>query len=186
MPLENTPLISAFNQYFSGGFSGLMMKEIREFRSLAYTAGANVITPLYPTWDSNFYGRIGTQGDKTAEAVEVATNLLKEMPKYPERMGDLRDYLLNSSFMATPSDRNMAMVVDFWKEKGYKEDPLRGNIPTYQKMQFADVVKFYEEHLKGKPYVIGIVGPTKKMDLDALKKFGKVVRLRSSKLFSTK
>ena len=28
----------AFNQYFSGGFSGLVMNEIREKRSMAYTA----------------------------------------------------------------------------------------------------------------------------------------------------
>lgn len=30
----------AFNQYFSGGFNGLVMTEIREKRSMAYSAGA--------------------------------------------------------------------------------------------------------------------------------------------------
>ena len=38
----------AFNQYFSGGFNGLVMTEIREKRSMAYSAGAYIGTPALP------------------------------------------------------------------------------------------------------------------------------------------
>jgi predicted Zn-dependent peptidase len=33
------PYKDAFNEYFSGGFTGLVLQEIREYRSLAYSAG---------------------------------------------------------------------------------------------------------------------------------------------------
>ncbi|PID88515.1 MAG: hypothetical protein CSB03_00970 [Bacteroidia bacterium] len=151
IPLEKTPLVAAFNQYFSGGFTGLMLKEIREFRSLAYTAGAYISTPSYPKWNSNFYGNIGTQGDKTIEAIEVATNLIKDMPEYPDRINNVKDYLVNSSFMAKPSDRRIALTIESWKQKGYTEDPTQKNLPLYEKMQFEDMINFYKEHLKGKP-----------------------------------
>ncbi len=183
VPLRQKPLVSAFNQYFSGGFTGLMMKEIREFRSLAYTAGAGIASPLYPTWNSNFIGSIGTQADKTAEAVEVAVGLLNNMPEYPERIENVKRYLINSSFLARPSDRKLAYVVDLLKEQGYRIDPTQQNLPLYKAMRFKDVVAFYKRHLQGKPYVIGIVGPLKKIDTDALKKYGKIVKLNSSKLF---
>lgn len=186
IPLEKTPLVYAFNQYFSGGFTGLMMKEIREFRSLAYTAGAQIATPRLPEWNSNFYGTIGTQGDKTIEAIEVATNLMKDMPQYADRMSNVKSHLINSSFLARPSDRNMSYNISKWKEKGYTEDPSKKNLPIYEQMQFDDMVAFYKEHLQGKPYVIGIVGPAKKIDTDALKKFGKVIKLNAKKLFSEK
>ncbi len=184
VPLRQKPLVSAFNQYFSGGFTGLMMKEIREFRSLAYTAGANIASPLYPTWNSNFFGSIGTQADKTAEAVEVAVGLLKNMPEYPERIENVKRYLINSSFLARPSDRDLAYVVNLLKEQGYRIDPTQQNLPAYRSMKFEDMVAFYKRHLQGKPYVIGIVGPLKKIDTDALKKYGKIVKLNPSKLFS--
>lgn len=184
--LEETPLVYAFNQYFSGGFTGLMMKEIREFRSLAYTAGANITTPLLPTWNSNFMGSIGTQGDKTVEAIEVTTNLIKDMPEYPERIENIKDYLVNSSFLTRPSDRNISYTIERWKQKGYTEDPTKKNLPVYKQMQFDEMVAFYKKHLQGKPYVIGIVGPSKKIDTDALEKFGKIVKLSANKLFSDK
>lgn len=186
IPLEKTPLVYAFNQYFSGGFTGLMMKEIREFRSLAYTAGGYIETAKFPTWNSNFYGSIGTQGDKTMDAIEVALNLMKDMPEYPERMKNVKSYLVNSSFLARPTDRDMAYSIARWKEKGYTEDPTKKNLPNYKQMQFNDMVAFYKGYLQGKPYVIGIVGPIKKIDVNILEKYGKVIRLNAKNLFSDK
>ena len=43
----------------------------------------------------------------------------------------------------------------------------------------------YESHVKGKPMKILVMGDPKQIDYDALKaKFGKVVKLKSNKVFS--
>jgi len=38
---EEVPYMEAFNSYFGGGFSGLVLQEIREYRSMAYSASAS-------------------------------------------------------------------------------------------------------------------------------------------------
>ncbi len=182
--IDSVPVVQAFNQYFGGGFTGLMMKEIREFRSLAYSAGASVALPARTGWNTTLYGMIGTQADKTVEAVQVVTDLLKDMPKYPERMKNIKDYLVNSSYMMRPSDRNLSFNVYLWRLKGYKEDPVKHNMPMYQSMSFDDLVSYYNNKLKGRTYVLGIVGPTKSIDTKELAKYGKVVKVNSSKIFS--
>lgn len=184
--LERRPVIRAFNQYFGGGFNGLMMKEVREQRSLAYSAGASVGLPLIPTWDSYLNGSIGTQADKTVESVKVVTDLLNNMPEYKDRMGGVKNYLLNSSYLTRPSDRNLSYNIYNWILAGYKEDPTKFNLPYYQKMTFEDILNYYKQELKGKPYVIGIVGNTGKIDEKELAKYGKVKKIDVKKLFSKK
>lgn len=184
--IEKRPIANAFNQYFGGGFNGLMMKEVREYRSLAYSAGASVGMPLIPSWNSYLVGSIGTQADKTVESIEVVSNLLNNMPEYKDRMDGLKDYLLNSSYLTRPSDRNLSYSIYNWSLSGYKEDPTKFNLPYYKNMTFEDIVNFYKQELKGKPYVIGIVGDTRKIDEKELAKYGKVKRIRVKKLFSEK
>ncbi len=181
--IDELPTVKAFNQYFSGGFTGLMMKEIREYRSLAYGANAYVNSPQLTSWDANMYGTIGTQGDKTVEAIEVLTGLLNNMPQYPERIENIKTYLISSSYLYRPSDRNLSYSIYRWGLKGYKEDPVKVNLPKYENLQFENLLNFYNKNIKDKPYVIGIVGPTKKIDLKQLEKFGKVVKVNKSKLF---
>ena len=53
MPMEkfdkkDDVIRDAFNQYFSGGFNGLVLDEIRGKRSMAYSAGAYIGTPSLP------------------------------------------------------------------------------------------------------------------------------------------
>ncbi len=184
--LEKRPVVDAFNEYFGGGFNGLIMKEIREYRSLAYSAGARFSYPLISSWKGYLIGSIGTQADKTNESVEVLVNLLKEMPEYKDRMSNVKDYLLNSSYLARPSDRNLSFSIYTWALAGYQEDPVKFDLPYYQKMTFDDIVNFYKQEIQGKPIVIGIVGNTKKIDKKKLKKYGKVKEISAKKLFSKK
>ncbi|WP_157202469.1 hypothetical protein [Marinilabilia salmonicolor] len=44
-------------------------------------------------------------------------------------------------------------------------------------------MEFYEQNLKDKPVVIGIVGNTSDFDLDALEKYGEVERIREKDIF---
>jgi predicted Zn-dependent peptidase len=183
IPLEKIPYQSSFNQYFGGGFNGLMMKEIREYRSLAYSAGAYVTTPLIPSWNSNLVGVIGTQSDKTVEAVDVVEQLLKDMPEHPEWTNSVQDYLINSSYLIRPADRNLSYSVFRWRLKGYKEDPVKMHLPYYKKMKFDDITSFYENNISNKRIIIGIVGNVSKIDKKSLAKYGKVVKMNYQKLF---
>jgi zinc protease len=180
---ENDSKLKAFNQYFDGGFNGLVLQEIREYRAMAYTATGHLTTPAKPGLMQFFNGSIGTQADKTCNAVQTYVSLLKAMPSKPERMGDIKTWLVNSSLSAKPSPRSATQVIEYWETLGYTEDPAKVLIPKYRELTFDDVQQFYKNNIEGKPYAIAIVGDKKEIDLKKLEEFGKVVNLSTSKIF---
>ncbi len=173
----------AFNQYFSGGFNGLVMQELRELRSFAYSAGASYVAPELENNPAYFIGSIGTQNDKAADALREFFVLIDEMPEKPERMENIKNYLEQASLSAKPNFRYMSYVVEDWQTQGYTEDPNRSLIPQYKEMTFDDIVNFYNEHLKGQDFSIAIVGNKKEMDMEAIEKIAKIEKISASKLF---
>lgn len=186
IPLAAIPGIEAFNQYFSGGFNGLMLKEIRENRALSYSAGASLGFPTKRTWNSGMTGYVGTQADKTTEAVSVIVELIKTMPEYPERMRGIKDYLKNSAEVDLENKGSYLLASENWKEMGYMGNPLAEKMTAYDQLTFDDVKKVFDKMVKDRPYAIGIVGKTGDMDLNQLAAFGKVVKLNKAKLFASK
>ena len=183
---EKEPYINAFNQYFGGGFNGLTLQEIREYRSMAYTTDGNCIVPQLENKKSYFRGSIGTQADKTINAIDVYLDLLTNMPQYPDRMAGIKNFLKESASIERPHFRNASSVYQDWKLKGYTKSPAETNIPAFDNMIFDDIVKFYNENIKGRPIAIGIVGNPKMIDEKALAKYGKVVKLSPSRVFNEK
>jgi len=181
---EDEPYINAFNVYFSDGFTSLVLQEIREYRSLAYSSYGYIETPPLEGKKTYFRGYIGTQGDKTTEAIDVFMGLLTDMPEYPDRMDNIRDYLKETATVEKPTFRNASQTYQYWKRLGYTKSPAETHFKTYNDMQFQDIVKLYNEKLKGRPIAIGIVGNPKFVDEKALKKYGKVVRISTNKVFS--
>ena len=181
---EQLPYVNAFNQYFGGGFSGLVLQEVREYRSMAYNAGAWYSTPKKEGVSTIFYGFIGTQADKTVGAIDIFHGLVRDMPEKSERMGMINHYLVESALTATPSFRHLSSTVSKWETKGYTQDPRIDNVKKYQTLIFDDIVTFYADNIKEKPMVIAIVGDKKRIDLEDLKKYGKIIEVKEKDLFN--
>lgn len=176
----------AFTEYFSGGFNGLVMQEVRENRSMAYTAGGRFVTPPLNGKNTHFIGYIGTQPDKAADAVDVFMNLIKDMPAYPERMDDLKVYLKQSYLSEKPSFRMRSQLFDAWKQLGYTEDPAKANAAKIDAISFDDVLKFYEKYVKGKPVTVIIMGDPSMINQKQLEAtYGKLTKMNANKLFSS-
>jgi predicted Zn-dependent peptidase len=183
---EKDPYIDAFNEYFSGGFSGLIAQEIREYRSMAYASGGHYATPALENKKAYFIGSLGTQADKTVDAIEVFVDLLTNMPQYPDRLANIKNFLKETATVEKPHFRDASQIYQSWKLKGYTKSPAETNMPALDKLTFDDIVKFYEENIKGRPIVIAITGNPKMIDENALEKYGKVIKLSTSKVFSDK
>ncbi|NDV59312.1 pitrilysin family protein [Bacteroides sp. 519] len=183
---ENDVLNDAFYQYFSGSFNGLVLLELREKRSMVYTAYGAVATPVLPNHPSCFVGQIGTQNDKAIEALTLYMDLLRNMPENPERIDNIKSYLRQEALTSQPYIRYKSQFFEGYKRKGYTQDPAKENLPKIDALTFDDIVKYYKENIKDKPIAIGIMGNPKDINMDELKKFGKVVRLNEKKLFNSK
>lgn len=179
----DVPLIAAFNNYFDGGMSGLVFQEIREFRSLAYSAfGFYAAAPLEGK-QNRFIAYIGCQSDKTNDAIMVMDSLINEMPEKPERMEGIQTSLLEKAHSSKPNFRYLIDTYKSWERKGYTEDPNKISASKYPEIQFNDIVDFQKSELKGKPMVITIVGDVSMFDLDRLKQLGEVIMIKEKDLY---
>lgn len=181
---KDEPLISAFNMYFGGGFSGLVLQEIREYRSLAYTAGARYRTPIRENKNCNFLGYVGTQADKTNEAVEIFVGLVRNMPEKEERMPMIKDYLQLSAVTSKPHFRDLSERVYAYRLKGYDDDPNKLKLNAYKELKFNDILHFHTQYLQNNPMIVAMVGDKKKFDLNKLSEMGEVIFIKEKKLFS--
>ncbi|MFC0877367.1 M16 family metallopeptidase [Saccharicrinis sp. FJH2] len=177
--------IEAFNQYFSGGFNGLVMNEIRENNSMAYTAVGYVSTPPVENKNTYFIGYVGTQPDKVADAVDLYMSLLEDMPLHPERIDNIKTYLKQSALTTKPTFRLKSQRFADWEKLGYKDDPAKVNMEKINGLTFEQIQNFYEQKIKGKPVTIVIMGDRKLIDTKKIEQnHGKIKRLSSKKLFS--
>lgn len=179
-------LRDAFYQYFSGGFNGLVINEIREKRSMAYTAGAYIVTPEVLGNRTYMVGGIGTQNDKANDALDVFMGLINDMPKNAERIENIKSYMRQEALSSHPDFRYKAQYLKRYQQMGYEGDPAAEKLPKIDALTFDDIVKFYEQNIKGKPYAIGIMGNPKDIDLKKLEKYGKVIKVNERKLFNAK
>ncbi len=178
---SEVPVVKAYNLYFGGGFSGLVLQEIREYRSMAYTAAARYQLPRKATFKTAFVGYIGTQADKTNGALKIFNDLVRNMPEKSERMDMIRQFLRQTALSTAPSFRELPKRVESWKNLGYSEDPRRST--DADKVNFSDIVDFYNKNIKNKPMVIIVVGDKKQIDMDDLKKYGKLTIVKEDDLF---
>ena len=111
-------------------------------------------------------------------------NLLKDMPSTPERFDVVKTNIKESILSAKPGFRSASAVYEAWKRMGYTQDPAIDKMKKIETLKFEDIIDFYNENIKGKPVVIAIVGNPKDFDTQALEKYGKVVKVSESKLFS--
>ena len=177
-------LINAFNQYFGAGFSGLVMQEIREYRSMAYAAGANYNIPVRKGSNMDLIGFIGTQGDKTIDAIEIYLDLIANMPEKTDRLDNIKESLIQSALTSRPGFRNLSLWARLWEFRGFNDDPNKINLEQYGSLEFDDIMEFYKSNIQGNPYVVCVVGDDKTIDMDALKAFGKFIEMEEADVFS--
>ena len=182
--VADIPKMEAFNLYFGGGFTGLVLQEIREYRSLAYGAGASFREAENEGAPSYFAGYIGTQADKTTEALEVFHSLVDSMPHKTERIEMIRPYLEQKAFTDHPNFRGLSDYILSLEYEGIHEDPAKLFNEAYKNLEFNDIVEFYEANLKDAPMVTLIVGDKKSIDMKALKKYGRVISIKEKSLYS--
>lgn len=180
---QKSASIRMFNNYFGSGFGSLIFDEIREKNSMAYSAFGVYVEPLRYGDSYFFRGYIGTQADKTVDAISLYVGILNDMPENRERLESLRSFIREALLSDEPNFRQVSQVYESLKLQGFSKPVEHYVIPVVDSMIFDDIVKFYEENLKGRPVVIGIVGNPRQIDVRALEQFGSVERINVNRLF---
>ncbi|MCW3788740.1 M16 family metallopeptidase [Plebeiibacterium sediminum] len=173
-----------FNEYFSGDMSSLVFQEIREFKSLAYSAYGYSQTPFSKNHPSFFTGIMSTQADKTIEALETYVDLINNMPQKPERMDIIKESIKQSMNSKRPGFRNITNSIPYWQYVGCDEDPNKLLYSRVDEMNFDHVLAYYNKYIKDKKIIITIVGDKKRIDFEKLHQFGNVKELDKKDVFN--
>ncbi|RYY00310.1 insulinase family protein, partial [bacterium] len=141
---------SFYNEYFDGGMGGIMFQEVREARSLAYSSSAGYVPGSRLGDQDQMSGYIGTQADKTVEALSLFIDLLKNIPVSEQRFLRAKDSLESAYRTGYIDFRSIVPTVMYWGELGYNKDPRAETFNKIPEMKLQDMLDYVKEKVSSK------------------------------------
>lgn len=172
---------SLFASYLGGGMSSLLFQEIREFRSMAYSTSAFFDKPYYidrEKCDCVLSSYVGTQSDKTIEAMDVVDSLITDTPFLEGKIGIVKKEMLNYQCNNFPDFRSIASSIATDIRNGYTEDPVPIMVQMLDDANADTMRSTWEKYVKGRNMVWCIVGNRDKIDMTALESFGPITEYK--------
>lgn len=177
------PISRIFNEYFDGNMSSPVFQELREAQGLAYSAFAFYGTAEKPTENDFFYGYVGTQADKQAEAMKGLDNLIHNFPRTDGGFEVAKSALMNR--IESERIKKTGILFNYLtaERRGLDHDVRKDVYEQAKTATLDDVQKFQEQYLKNARYNVVLVGSKDKLDFKDLKKYGEVKQITLDELF---
>jgi predicted Zn-dependent peptidase len=180
---EESVISSLYTNYFGSGMSSVVFQELREARALAYSASARYAQGGRLNGENLVLGAIGTQTDKTVDALQAFIDLIDNMPSSSERFEESVNSLLNRYRTSKLNFREVIGAVRSWERMGFETDPRRARYQQLQDASMEDLLEFQEQHVKNRAKLISIVGDLSIIDVEELEQFGTVQEIQVDQLF---
>ncbi|WP_452220801.1 M16 family metallopeptidase [Lacinutrix salivirga] len=181
---ENMAASTLFNTYFGGGLSSIVFQEIRESKSLAYSAWSNYSTARKKD-DANYVmAYIGTQANKMPQAVDAMMNLMNEMPLAEEQFNAAKEATLKKIAAQRITKSNIFWNYERLQKLGIENDNREEMYNAIKDMTIEDLKEFFNKNIKGESYNVMVIGNKKDIDFNALGKLGKVQEMDVDYLFN--
>jgi len=169
---------SLYNEYMGGSMAGVVFQEIRELRSLGYSAYAAYQYDKLNRQPGYLMGFLGTQSDKTVEGCQAMSDLLTVFPKSPEKFDMAKTSLIRSTEANYVSFRDIPGQVQRWKEQKFESDPRETLLKILEDENIDQLSEFYTKIVDNAPMVITIAGDKSRIDLKELSKTYNVLELK--------
>lgn len=166
--------------YLGGGMTSYLFQEIREFRSMAYSTGSSSVRSSFRNASAIpavLLGFVGTQCDKTTDAMAVMDSLIVNTPMNPVKFEVARMDYLNAVAQGYPTAREMGVEISALRDGGFAEDPSPYYASVLESLTLEQFEAFYKEMLGEKNMTWCVVGDASKIDMEALAAFGPIVTL---------
>ncbi|WP_460675654.1 M16 family metallopeptidase [Hymenobacter coalescens] len=177
------PTVSLYNEYFGGNMGSIVFQELRESKALAYSATSRY-TNADKTGRSNYQlSYIGTQADKLPEAMAGMEALLSEMPMAEANLNIARQSIRNSIATERITKSDILFSYERARRLGLDYDLRRDVYEQTANMSLADLKKFQEAKVKGRPQTILVIGSKDRLNFKELAKYGEVKQLTLKDIF---
>jgi predicted Zn-dependent peptidase len=175
--------VSLYNSYFGGSMNAIVFQELREKRSLAYTARSAYNSP---SDIDKFYintGFIATQNDKVIDALKAYNDLFNNMPESENAFLLSKDAIISK--INTERITKMGIIWNYLNAQKFGQTyDIRKDIYTKTAtMTLNDVKAFNTAYIKNKTKTYVVLGRESEMKFDELGKFGNVKKLTQEEIF---
>jgi len=175
--------VNLFNEYFGGSMNSIVFQELRESRSLAYTAMSMYQVPGKK--DKSYMGisYIATQNDKLNDALVALTALLNNMPESEKAFTLAKSGIIQKMRTDRITKSDILWQYESAKKLGVDYDLRKDVYVKVPNMTFNDVKAFHTNYIKDKKHSYLVLGDKKEIDFKMLKKYGKVKYLKMEDIF---
>lgn len=149
---------NVFNEYFGSGLSSIVFQEIRESRSLAYSAYANYTYANELNKANYFSNYIGTQADKLTQAVEAMKQLMTKLPKEEGQFANAKENVLKQ--MATNRIPRRKLFTQYLaiQRYGIAHDLRKDIYHEVENLTWEDLEKFFNQEVIPAQFNTAILG----------------------------
>ncbi|WP_027391649.1 M16 family metallopeptidase [Aquimarina latercula] len=173
-----------FNTYFGSGLSSIVFQEIRESKSLAYSAFSSYSQAREVGQSDYVMAYVGTQANKMPQAVDAMMELMTDMPEAEEQFNQAKEATLKKIAAQRITKSNIFWTYENLKKRGIDNDNREEMYNTIKNMELADLKKFFNKNIKGENYNVLVIGNKKDVDMNALNKLGDVKEMDIDYLFN--
>lgn len=175
--------INVFNEYFGGGLSSIVFQEIREARSLAYSANVGYLYPNEKNKHDYVATYIGTQTNKLKQAIDAMNELMENLPQISGNFNNAK----NSTLKQIASQRITKKSIFFnylaMQKLGFDYDIRKDTYQEVQSLTLDKLTNFYNEKIKPIKYNTAIIGKKENLDMEAIKKLGDFTEVSLEDIF---
>ncbi len=181
---ENMAASTLFNTYFGSGLSSIVFQEIRESKSLAYSAFASYSNASKKDSPNYVMAYVGTQANKLEQAVDAMMELMNNMPEAEKQFNAAKEATLKKLAAERITKSNIFWSYERLKKLGIDNDNREVMYNTIKGMTIEDLKAFFNKNIKGETYNVMVIGNKKDLNVKSLKKLGKIKELEVDYLFN--
>jgi predicted Zn-dependent peptidase len=175
--------INLFNEYFGGSMNSIVFQELRESRSLAYTAQSWYQSPARKDKSYTALSYIATQNDKLIDALKALTELINNMPESEKAFKLAKEGIIQKLRTDRTTKSDILWQYESAKKLGLDYDIRKDIFEKVPTMTFANVKAFADKNIKNKKHTYLVLGDKKETDFKALKEYGKISSLTLEEIF---
>ncbi|KMQ60266.1 peptidase M16 [Chryseobacterium angstadtii] len=175
--------INVFNEYFGRGLSSIVFQEIRESKSLAYSAYVSYAANSelgHPDYITTY---IGTQPDKLQTAVSTMSELMSELPEVPIQFENAKNAALKQIASTRITRNNIFFNTLRLQKLGVYHDFRKDIYGQIEDLKFEDLKKFYQTEIQPIHFNTAIIGKKENLDMDAVNHMGTFKELTLKEIF---
>lgn len=175
--------VNVFNEYFGRGLSSIVFQEMRESKSLAYSAYVSYAANSeikHPDYITTY---IGTQPDKLMIAVDTLKELMEELPEVPIQFENARNAALKQIASTRVSRENVFFNTLNLKKLNIYHDFRKDIYEQIRNLKFEDLKEFYKTRIKSVHFNTAIIGKKENLDMDAVNKMGTFTEVSLKDIF---